>query len=338
MATKNPWKLTEIPGDASDQRGFPVLVATFVDWLRVRNFSESTVRNHTFALGSLAAFLLERSIGHPSDVTRPMLERYQRHLFHLRRKDGKPLSFRTQTIILHSIRSFFRWLSKNRHILANPASDLELPRKEVRLPKTTFSVEEVEQVLAGTDLSTYVGIRDRAMLEVLYSTGIRRQEIINLTVFDIDVDRGTMMIRQGKGKKDRMIPIGERALAWVDKYQVEVRPNIVVSPDEGILFLSLWGEKLGATTMTNIVSNYIAKTGLNRPGSCHLFRHTMATLMLENGADIRYLQEMLGHSNLKTTEIYTHVSIKALKEVHTRTHPARMTPTPCEAPSVPDHP
>lgn len=348
MATKKPWKLTEIPGDAKDQKGFPVLVATFVAWLRVRNHSESTVRNHAFALGGFAAFLLERGIGQPALVTRPMIERYQLHLFHLRRKDGKGLSFRTQTGFLQSIRSFFRWLSKNRYILANPASDLDLPRKEDRLPTTAFSVQEVEQVLAGIDLSTPVGIRDRAMLEVLYSTGIRRQELINLTVFDIDAGRGTVMIRQGKGKKDRMIPIGERALAWLEKYQTEVRPNFVVSPDEGILFLSVYGEKLGATTMTTLVRNYITKAGLDHSGACHLFRHTMATLMLENGADIRFLQEMLGHSNLKTTEVYTHVSIRALKEVHTRTHPGSqkvvgascswVPDVACEAPSVPDRP
>ncbi len=161
-------------------------------------------------------------------------------------------------------------------------------------------------------------------MEVLYSTGIRRMEAINLTLFDIDTERGTLMVRQGKGKKDRMLPIGERALRWVEKYRDEARGELALHADGGTLFLTHLGEPFIPTRLTQRVHDYIDAAQINKRGSCHLFRHTMATLMLENGADVRYIQAMLGHVSLETTQIYTQVSIRKLKDIHTATHPAKM--------------
>jgi integrase/recombinase XerD len=170
-----------------------------------------------------------------------------------------------------------------------------------------------------------LGVRDRAILETLYSTGIRRMEVIGLSLFDLDVERGTLMVRQGKGKKDRMIPIGDRAVAWIEKYVTEVRPGLVVEPDShveggGTLFLTNTGDPFTPNRLTQLVRNYVDAAAIGKRGACHLFRHTMATIMLENGADIRFIQEMLGHAELSTTQIYTQVSIKKLKEIHTATH------------------
>lgn len=162
------------------------------------------------------------------------------------------------------------------------------------------------------------------MLETLYSTGMRRMELIGLKLYDIDVDRGTVMIRQGKGKKDRMIPIGDRALAWIDKYLTEVRPELVAGLDDGVLYLTNLSEPFTPNRLTQLVRNYVQAAGIGKTGACHLFRHTMATLMLEHGADIRFIQEMLGHADVSTTQIYTQVSIRQLKEIHTATHPARL--------------
>jgi len=131
-----------------------------------------------------------------------------------------------------------------------------------------------------------------------------------------------LMVRQGKGKKDRMLPIGERALAWIERYVGDVRPELVMPPDPGTLFLTNQGEAFSPAHLTRLVRMYVAAAETNKQGACHLFRHTMATLMLENGADIRYIQEMLGHAELTTTQIYTRVSIKQLQAVHALTHPA----------------
>ena len=166
--------------------------------------------------------------------------------------------------------------------------------------------------------------RDRAILETFYSTGIRRLELIHLGLYDIDLDRGTLMVRHGKGKRDRMLPIGERAVAWVEKYLNEVRPELATAQSEQALFLTNLGTLFHPNRLTALVRNYINATNIGKKGSCHLFRHSMATHMLENGADIRFIQAMLGHARMDTTQIYTQVSIKKLKEVHTLTHPARM--------------
>jgi integrase/recombinase XerD len=242
-------------------------------------------------------------------------------LFHYRQKNGNPLSFRSQHTRLVPIRVWFRWLARQHHILHNPASELELPRLEHRLPKSVLSVAEIEQVLAQPDIRDPLGLRDRALMEMLYSTGMRRLELANLKLYDLDTERGTVTIRQGKGKKDRMIPIGERAAAWVEKYIREARPKLVVEPDDRTVFLSNAGEPFCLDHLSDLVREHVDAANIGKRGGCHMIRHTMATLMLDNGADTRYIQEMLGHADLKTTQIYTQVSIRQLKRIHAATHP-----------------
>ena len=149
-------------------------------------------------------------------------------------------------------------------------------------------------------------------------------ELLSLKLYDLDIERGTVMIRLGKGKKDRMIPIGSRALAWIDKYVIEARPTLVREPDDGTLFLSNLNEAFTPNRLTQLVREYVDAAQLGKRGACHLFRHTMATLMHENGADIRHIQALLGHEDIKTTQIYTQVAIRTLQQVHAATHPAAM--------------
>jgi integrase/recombinase XerD len=308
-------------GDPNDPEGLYVWMKRFLESMRVKNYSARTVENRESYLGFFIAWCEARSIGRPQEVTKPILERYQRHLFHLRKPDGKPLTFQAQYARLVPVRAYFKWLKRQNVLLWNPASELELPRLGRRLPKHVLTVTEAEQVLEQPDVSDAIGLRDRAIIEVLYSTGIRRMEVLNLSIYDLDTERGTLMVRQGKGKKDRMVPIGERAVAWLERYFNDARPALMVPPDDGTLFLGATGEELSPNRLTQLVRGYVDAADIGKRGACHLFRHTMATLMLENGADIRYIQEMLGHVELSTTQIYTQVSIRRLKQVHTLTHP-----------------
>jgi integrase/recombinase XerD len=211
--------------------------------------------------------------------------------------------------------------------LSSCAPHLDLPREERRLPRVVLTAREADQVLSQPNVHDLLGLRDRAILEMLYSTGLRRTELTNLMIHDLDQSRQTVFVRLGKGKKDRIVPIGERALAWAAKYLYEARPRIVVEPDCGRLFLSREGGPVAPATLTELVGEYVLAAGVGKSGACHLFRHTMATLMLEGGADVRFIQEMLGHANLQTTQIYTRVSIQKLKAIHDATHPgAKLRP------------
>lgn len=252
-----------------------------------------------------------------------MLERYQRHLYQYRKSNGEPLSTRTQRTALQPLQVWFRWMTRQHLILANPAADLELPKLEKRLPRHVLSVEEVEQVLTLPDLTTLQGVRARALMELLWSTGIRRGEVVRLELYSVDTSRRTVTIIQGKGKKDRVIPVGSRALWWIQHYVQQVRPQLLVNPHCKALFLAMDGlAGLQANGITNAVGAYIRASGIVKWGSCHLFRHAMATQMLENGADLRWIQAMLGHASVESTQIYTQVSIRALQAVHASTHPA----------------
>lgn len=309
--------------------GMWALREQYLEWLLSRNFSSETLRGVGSDVRRFLKWCDERSLVEPTDVTQPVVERYQRWLYYHRREDGKPLSFRSQHHLLCSVKSFFKWTTRQHLTLFNPAAEIELPRIGVRLPRDVLTVDEAEALLAQPDVDTPLGLRDRTILEVLYSTGIRRRELANLALYDLDTIRGTLMIREGKGRRDRVVPIGKRARDWIERYVLEVRPDLVVAPDAGHMFLTVEGNSFRRlSNLSEMVRKYLKRTPTHKRGGCHIFRHTMATLMLENGADTRIIQEILGHSRLSTTEVYTHVSIRMLQEIHKATHPAERPPRP----------
>jgi len=308
--------------DPAEASGFYPYLVRFLDWSAVRGYTEQTTAARAEHLRRFIRWCAERTLDRPQDVTRPILERYRRYLYHYRKESGEPLSFATQQQRLLPLRAFFKWLARENLILWNPASELELPRVHRRLPAHILSRDDVERVMAQTSVHGELGVRDRAMLETLYSTGLRRAELANLKLYDLDLRNGSLFVREGKGKKDRYVPLGQRAIEALRKYLDDVRPTLVVEPDGGNVFLHEFGERFEKSRLSDLVKRYLLAAGVDKPGACHLFRHAMATQMLENGADIRFIQAILGHAQLSTTEIYTHVSIAQLKRIHALTHPA----------------
>jgi integrase/recombinase XerD len=292
-----------------------------LDALEVRQVSKHSLHCRKSNLAHFNAWCVEHGIERPEQVTHAHIEAFQGHLYRYRRANGQPLSASGQVRILSGIGMFFTWMVKHRHLTSNPASDVDLPRvpKGLRDPMTP---SEVEAVLALPDISYAQGLRDRTMLELFYATGIRRMELSALSLPDVDRERGTLHVRRGKGGKGRFVPIGERALAWLDKYLTEARPMLQVDPHEPAIFINIDGKRLSMNAMSWRVRSYLDKAGVNKAGACHLFRHTMATAMLDNGADVRHVQKMLGHADIGTTQYYTKVSIAKLAAVHAATHPA----------------
>jgi integrase/recombinase XerD len=217
-------------------------------------------------------------------------------------------------------------------ILHNPASELELPRMEKRLPTVALTLTQVEALLAVPNVADPLGVRDRAMLELFYSCGLRRTELCRLELTDLQTERRTLTIRRGKGKKDRVVPVGARAVAWLERYLKEVRPRLCLDTRTPALFLTGYGDAFNPDVVSRMVAGWMKVAGLQ--GSCHLLRHTCATLMLEGGADIRYIQQLLGHEKLEATAIYTEVTIRHLQEVHARCHPASRLPEQTTATTV----
>lgn len=321
-------------GNPGDGRGLFAAMRRYLEHLAVRGYTDQGRYNAERYLRDFIGWADARSVTHPQHVTHSVLERYQRWLHHYRKRDGAPLSVASQRAKLVPLRGFFKWLTRSGELGANPASELELPRRIRRLPACVLSAGETERVLAGADTASPIGLRDRAMMEVLYSTGMRRMELAKLTQADIDFEREVVLIRLGKGHKDRLIPIGARALHWVRHYLDLARPQLAWNVQEPTLFLGQYGEPLNPGWLSTTVAQYVDKAQIGKHGGCHLFRHTMATLMLEGGADIRFIQAMLGHAELSTTQIYTQVAIRQLQAIHAATHPGAALRARSEAQAV----
>lgn len=321
MSRRPRARFNRVVGDPRDPEGLYRAMLRHLEALAVKGYTEASCYNAERYLRDFIAWCDLRSLTRPDQITQAILEAYQRSLFYYRQKNGEPLSAYSQRAKLSPLKTFFKGLTRQGEIGANPASELDLPRLPRRLPRHILSVEEMERVLGLPDIGTPLGLRDRAMMEVLYATGMRRMELANLEVSDIDLPRGSVLIRLGKGRKDRLIPLGERAGVWVKRYLEHGRPALTWDEREQTLFLSREGEALNLTWLSTTVAAYVARAVSPKHGGCHLFRHTMATLMLEGGADIRYIQAMLGHAELSTTQIYTQVAIRQLMAIHAATHP-----------------
>jgi len=305
-----------------EHNGLSAYLAHYLEWMKVKGFSEETLKRKDSAIRQFIQWCDERDLNDPRAITKPMLERYQRHLYYYRKADGNALAFSTQNVFMSAIKSWFKWLTQENYTPSNPASEVMVMKRPQKLPAVVLSVEEVETILYSVDSDTLEGVRDRAILEVLYSTGIRRKELCHLQVYDLDSTHRSLFVREGKGSKDRSIPIGQRAIDWVSRYQDKVRPQLLIDGNEQTLFLTSYGEAYTSSALGHLVRRLLDQAGLNKPGGCHLFRHAMATHMLDNGAELRYIQAILGHSNINTTTVYTHLAIETLKQVHAATHPA----------------
>ncbi|MCP5486956.1 MAG: site-specific tyrosine recombinase XerC [Spirochaetales bacterium] len=311
-----------------DPLSLGVLAERHLADLQIQGYSANTLFLKYRSLRTFLSWAQDRGLSDAADITRAIVERFQRHLFYTESAvTGRPLSLRSQQHALVALRMFFKWLSEKRYVLYNPAGEIRIPSPPRELPAAILSAREAEAVLSGPDLSQPRGLRDRALLELLYSTGIRRQELVNLDLYDLDTESGTIVIRAAKWGSDRVLPTGRRALRYLQKYLNEVRPQLLSAPDERALFLSNRGVRFYPNSISILVREYVKQADIGKPGSVHLFRHTMATLMLENGADIRFIQRMLGHRKLETTQLYTHVSVNQLRQVHALTHPAEKRET-----------
>lgn len=290
--------------------------------LNALGHSASSINTHRWSLKNFVEWAEREKLEHPSKFDRKRVEAYQLYLHEYSSpRTGQSLGINTQLARLGCVRRFFAWMCKSDIIPANPAADLDLPRKQARRIPKSLSRSEIDTIFAKPNVNSPFGLRDRTILELFYATGIRRSEMVNLDIGDYDSHTRTLIIRLGKGGKDRVVPVGERAAKWVDRYLAESRPLFDHLPSETALFMTGYGSRYSSLYLGNWVKKLMVSCGINRPGSCHLFRHSCATDMHRGGADIRYVQKMLGHERMETTQIYTHVNIESLRDIHNRCHP-----------------
>ena len=245
-------------------------VARYLESLAVNNYAELTQYTYKLHLDRFVAWCAERGVTRPVEVTKATIESYQKWLFHFRRENGRALNRKTQNGRVHAVIVFFRWLAKRGHLLHDPGATIEMPRAERTLPRPALTIAEIERVLNSIDLADPLGIRDRAILETLYSTAIRRFELAKLKIADLDADRGTLVVH-GKGKKDRVVPIGERAIRWIAKYVDEVRPLFAPDSDDGFLFLTRFGTPMTPAIITQMGTRRMRASGVKKAGACHSF-------------------------------------------------------------------
>ncbi|MET1256792.1 tyrosine-type recombinase/integrase [Aliikangiella maris] len=284
----------------------------------------STIKLKRQSLERFDSWCLTEKIRSPQEIDLDVMEDYRQFLHHSKKKsDGKPLSINTQYKFLTDLKLFLRRLYCRRVITNGEFESFEMPRCKKGIPRVVLSPKEIESIFVLPTLrKDLIGIRDRAILELLYASAIRRSEVARLRLSHLELDKFLLQIVEGKGLKDRRIPINNRAGEWINRYLFEIRPKLATLLSEDYLFITASGNPMKPDQIGQMVGKYVRRAGIDKPGACHLFRHAVATSMLNAGADIRYVQELLGHSDLSTTQIYTHVAIEQLQKVYERTHPA----------------
>ncbi|HWP83464.1 MAG TPA: site-specific tyrosine recombinase XerD [Bacteroidota bacterium] len=298
---------TELPLDRE--------IHQYLDYLRVeRSVAARTLESYRFDLQKYREFLAGKKIHTGSKVTPEQASTFLQHLTRL------GLSSQSASRALSAIRGFHRFLVGENLATDDPTDLVDAPKKQKSLPGV-LSYQEIEEILKQPDTSTTLGLRDRAILETLYATGIRVSELIELKLPNLLFDEELILVF-GKGSKERLVPIGSSARTWVNKYLKHSRTRLA-KPGKSFdyVFLNAHGRRLTRAAIWNIVSRYTQGAGIRKNVHPHTFRHSFATHLLEGGADLRAVQEMLGHADISTTQIYTHIDREYLKEVHRTFHP-----------------
>ena len=308
----------------SEQGSISQLAQLYLNQLAYKNYSNNTIEARRKFLLFFIEWCELRELHNPQHITKRHIESYQQHLFKYRKANDEPLAIETQRTRIGTIKDYFSWLVRSDYLPANPASEIELPKQPRRLPQQPFTLEQIKLLFSCVSLLSshpHEIIRNRTILELFYATGIRRAELAALQITDIDYARKTLLVRQGKGKKDRIVPLLARTLNHLESYLKQARSSFILHPQEQTLFIGNNGRAYHLEALSKLVRDCKKLAQIEKKGSCHLLRHSCATHMLEGGADIRYIQQLLGHEKLETTAIYTQVSITKLQEAHESSHP-----------------
>lgn len=279
-----------------------------------KNLSDNTINSYQNDIRNFLSYCCQSNITDLNDVKSSDLSKY----FELQRSAGKDSS--TSARYMSSLKGFFGYLQDNNYIEVNPTEKLLSVKKSRKLP-AVLSIQEIELILNSPDTNDLTGLRDKAILELFYSSGLRVSELINLKINDLFFNDEVIRVF-GKGSKERIVPIGSSAIKWVNEYLIKARPSLEKkSKSQNFVFLNKRGSKLSRMWIWKIVSKYSSDAGIKKEIHPHTFRHSFATHLLEGGADLRAVQEMLGHADISTTQIYTHINREYIKQVHKDHHP-----------------
>lgn len=306
----------------NERRKIDLTIARFVDAMMAWNWSRKTIVSYEQNIRYFADWLgAETEAATLADVTPEALASYQTALLAMETSRGDRLSAGTQRQRITALKSFFRYLAEEGRLLSDPAAALRGPKARRRLPQPLLTPKEAIHLLDSVKTTTPLGLRDRAILEVLYGTGIRNAELRALELTDFDPQGETLTVHAGKGMRDRVVPLGPVAAEIVRDYVAEARPRLALERGVTNLFISKNGLPLDFKLIITIVRRHLKRAGIDKPVRPHRLRHACATHMLRGGADIRHIQKLLGHASLQTTQIYTRVEIGDLQAVHRKFHP-----------------
>ncbi len=296
-------------------------VQSFLEDLEVRNYSARTIADYGYHLNLWNRFLRRKRIKELPRISDATLAEFQRWLFYLPTQRGKVRGVLHQNTVLAAIKSFFRFLKTEGLIVHDPAAALDYARQPKSLPRNVLTPQEAKQILDQVDTKTPLGKRDRAILEVFYATGIRKAELRNLLTGDLDLAGGLLRITLGKGARDRVVPLGSLAVTALEDYLSHARPQLLGTGHTEQLFISYRGNPLDPHTLGSLVKRHAQSAHIKKVVTPHVWRHTCATHLVQNHANLRHVQDLLGHRSLATTERYLRLTITDLKEAHAKFHP-----------------
>ncbi|MCO7134228.1 site-specific tyrosine recombinase XerD [Ligilactobacillus salivarius] len=286
----------------------------YLHYLKVeRGLSENTIASYGIDLKLFLEYLRKNEIPSFKQVNKEIIVNYMQ----AEKNNNKANSSILRSV--SSLRKFFQYLAQEKIIEKDPMLLIDTPKKKQHLPQV-LTKEEVEKLLHSPNTGQVLGLRDRAMLELMYATGLRISEIINLKLEDLHLTMGTLQTL-GKGHKERIVPVGDEAIKWVNRYLEEARPKLLKQKRSNYLFLNFHGNNLTRQGVWKNLKAEVRKAGIKKNITPHTLRHSFATHILENGADLRIVQELLGHADISTTQIYTHLSNKQLADIYNRAHP-----------------
>lgn len=295
-----------------------VVITEFKQMLTARGYSPATVAHYRHYLSSFNRWLHDNGITNLKQVTAKVLADYQGYV------KQKPIAPETQALYIRPVKRLFEYLVDAGRLLIDPSENIvETCRKNRKMPPV-LAEDQVKRLLNQPNLSTTAGLRDRAVLEVLYASAVRRNELLNLSIYDADLKDDVLYIRKAKGRVQRVVPLTKTAAGFVKEYLTRIRPRWAdKQPKERRLFLINTGKPLNAGALAALIRKYRIAAKIKTPVSAHTFRRSCATHMLRAGADIRYIQALLGHRSLRTTQRYTRVAAADIKQTHQKSHPGK---------------